>query len=201
MRFRASSGLTRSALVRRTAAVSGAALMGAALVGEPLPARSASSSAQDAKTLAYLLELEDLQAAFYVDALDRDLLTGELQDYAEVVGKHEREHVAYLRRALGADAARPASFDFGDTTSRPERFLTTAVQIEETGLAAYTGAAVDLTAGVLRDAARLISVEARHTAWARGLLGRNPAPDASDRPASEAEIRAVIARTGFVRGG
>ena len=179
--------------------VSGLGLAGtAAAVG---PASSASPTERDAETLAYLLELEDLQAAFYADALDRDALTGEAQEYAEVVGGHERDHVEYLRSALGGSAAPVTLFDFGQTTGERGSFLRTAVMIEETGLAAYTGAAVNLSAGALGDAARLVSVEARHTAWARDLLGRNPAPDASDKPATEAETRAAVRRTGFARGG
>lgn len=198
---RSRSRLTRSSFLRRTAAVSGVAFVGAASVARsPPPARSATSPARDEETLAYLLELEDLQAAFYAEALDRDALAGEVEEYAQVVGGHEREHVDYLRGALGAKAAKPATFDFGDTTSDSELFLATAVAIEETGLAAYTGAAVNLSADALRDATRLVSVEARHAAWARDLLGRNPAPDASDEPAPEAEVRAAIAKTGFVRG-
>lgn len=194
--------LTRSTFLRRTAALSGVTLVGAtALIRDPASALSASSPAQDARTLAYLLELEDLQAAFYADALRRGALTGEVQEYAEVVGAHEREHVGYLRGALGASAAKPGDFDFGARTSTSKLFLATAVAIEETGLAAYTGAAASLTADALRDAARLVSVEARHAAWARDLSGSNPAPDASDKPATEAEIRRTIARSGFARGG
>lgn len=198
------TGTTRSTFLRRAALASGASLTGAGagvILALPSPASSAPSSAQDAKTLAYLLELEDLQTAFYEDALSRGALTGEVLEYARVVGAHEQEHVTYLRGAIGAKAAKPASFDFGEKTVDPKTFLKTAVDIEETGLAAYTGAAVNLTPDVLRDAARIVSVEARHTAWARDLLGRNPAPNASDKAASEAEVRATIRRTAFVKQG
>lgn len=194
--------LTRSGFLRRTAVASGATLAGAAvLVGDPPPARSANSAAQDRQTLAYLLELENLQAAFYADALDRGALRGEVEEYARVVGGHEREHVEYLRGALGAGAAAAGSFDFGARTRDSKLFLATAVAIEETGLAAYTGAAVNLTPDALRDATKLVSVEARHAAWARDISGSNPAPDASDKPATEAEIRRTVARSGFARGG
>lgn len=194
--------MTRETLLRRGAVAGSALAGGAALIGGiPSPAASAPSAAQDERTLAYLLELEDLQAAFYAEATKRARLTGELRQFAEVVGGHEREHVAYLRKALGAKAGKPAAFDFGDATASRERFLATAIEIEETGLGAYTGAAPNLTADTLRDAARIVSVEARHTAWVRDLAGRSPAPDASDDPSTESEVRAVVARTGFVKSG
>ena len=195
-------GITRAALLTRGALGGGTLLAGGALVaGAPSPAASAPSAGQDERTLAYLLELEDLQAAFYAEALERANLTGELRQFAEVVGGHEREHVNYLRKALGAKARKPATFDFGDATGSAERFLATAIDIEETGLGAYTGAAPRLTTGTLRGASRIVSVEARHTAWARDLAGRSPAPDASDKPSSEPEVRAAIARTAFVKAG
>jgi len=159
---------------------------------------SAPSSDQDRRTLEYLLELEQLQAAFYAEALKRGALRGEFAEYARVVGQHENDHVAYLRRTLGA-GARPGSFDFGEATSSSEAFVATAVELEETGLGAYTGAAVNLTADALRDAARIVSVEARHTAWARDLAGSNPAPSATDKPTEEAAVRAAVRETGFVR--
>lgn len=202
MGARSDTSLTRSTLLRRAVVVSGASLAGAAaIVGPPELASSAPSAAQDAEVLAFLLELEELQEAFYAEAIGGGALPGEVAEYARVVGGHEREHVDYLRGALGTKVAKSAAFDFGDAVVTPERFLAAAVELEETGLAAYTGAAVNLTAAALRAAARVVSVEARHTAWARDLLGRNPAPDASDAPATEAEVRAKIVRTGFVRRG
>lgn len=187
--------MSRGDLFRRAAAA-GTSL--AVVGGLAVPAASAPSSDQDRQTLEYLLELEHLQAAFYAEAIERGALRGEFAEYARVVGEHERDHVAYLRRTLGA-GGNPGSFDFGETTASAEAFVTTAVELEETGLGAYTGAAVNLTADVLRDAARIVSVEARHTAWARDLAGRNPAPSASDEPTGEAEVRAAVRDTGFVR--
>lgn len=202
MGARSDSGLTRATLLRRAAAASGASLVGAAaLVGPPELASSAPSAAQDAEVLAFLLELEELQEAFYAEAIAAGALPGAVAEYARVVGGHERDHVAYLRGALGTKAAKSAAFDFGDAVVTPDRFLAVAVELEEAGLAAYTGAAVNLTARTLREAARIVSVEARHTAWARDLAGRNPAPDASDEPISEAQARATIRGTGFVRAG
>ena len=142
----APEGLSRADLFRRTAAVGTSLLAGGVVVGGlAVPAASAPSSDQDRRTLEYLLELEQLQAAFYAEALKRGALRGEFAEYARVVGEHENDHVAYLRRTLGG-GGRPGSFDFGEATSSPEAFVDTAVKLEETGLGAYTGAAVNLTA-------------------------------------------------------
>lgn len=196
----AASGLTRAGLLRRAGLTTGALIGGAVAIGGlPSPASSASSAEQDEQTLKYLLELEDLQAAFYEQAVKQGKLTGEAREFARVVGEHEREHVDYLRKALGAGAGRPASFDFGDAAADRDSFLRNAVSLEETGLAAYTGAAPNLTAKTLRDASRIVSVEARHTAWARDLAGRNPAPRPTDKPGSESETRSAVEKTGFVK--
>lgn len=194
------TGLTRARLFGRVALLGGALLGGAVAVGGvPSPAASATSAGQDEQTLKYLLELEDLQAAFYEQALKEGKLEGEMREFARVVGGHEREHVAYLRKALGQGAAKSAAFDFGDATSDADKFLENAIALEETGLGAYTGAAVNLSAGTLRDAAKIVSVEARHTAWARDLAGENPAPRPTDKPSSEADVRAAVEKTGFVK--
>jgi hypothetical protein len=44
----------------------------------------------------------------------------------------------------------------------------------------------------------LLTVEARHAAWARHLAGTNPAPDAFDEPMTLHEVQGVVARTRFV---
>jgi hypothetical protein len=53
------------------------------------------------------------------EAVDRGALSGELLQFAQVVGNHEVAHAAHIRKVLGAKAPRPTSFDFGDVTSDP----------------------------------------------------------------------------------
>jgi hypothetical protein len=48
--------------------------------------------------------------------------------------------------------------------------------------------------------ATIVSVEARHAAWIRDLLGELPAPSASNPAQTAAQVRAAIRRTGFVKG-
>jgi hypothetical protein len=44
----------------------------------------------------------------------------------------------------------------------------------------------------------LLTVEARHAAWARNIVGATPAAAAFDDPRSLGEVRTVVRRTGFV---
>jgi Ferritin-like domain len=188
--------LTRGSLVRGGLALAGGS---AALAAWPLPTSSAPSAKQDAAILRFGLLVEDLQAAFYADALDRGALSGELLEFARVVGRHERAHAAHIREALGAGAPTAPRFDFGEASAGPTNFARTAIKLEDLGLAAYNGAATSLTAATLADAARIVSVEARHAAWIRDLAGELPAPRAADRAISAREAKAAIDRTGFVR--
>jgi hypothetical protein len=73
------------------------------------------------------------------------------------------------------------------------------VTLEDLGLSAYNGAAPSLTADTLADAARIISVEARHAAWIRDIAGEVPAPHAVDDGISARAARAAVERTGFLR--
>jgi hypothetical protein len=47
-------------------------------------------------------------------------------------------------------------------------------------------------------AVTLHSVETRHAAWIRHLIGLRPAASAFDEPASQAQMARLIASTGFV---
>jgi hypothetical protein len=78
-------------------------------------------------------------------------------------------------------------------------FLTTAVLLENTGVAAYNGQAANLTKKSLAAAAEIVSVEARHAAWASSLAGREPAPRAVDPGATAQAVARTIQRTGFQR--
>jgi hypothetical protein len=186
----------RSTLLRGGAALTAGAF---ALAAWPRTTASAPSAKQDAEILRFALTVEDLQAAFYADAIRRGALTGELLEFARTVGGHERAHAAHIRQALGAGAPEPGRFDFGDATADARRFEQTAIQLEEVGLAAYNGAATSLTPDALADAARIVSVEARHVSWIRDIVGENPAPDAADQPISASEAQAAVTRTGFVK--
>jgi Ferritin-like domain len=189
----------RRALVRR--ALAGAAVLGsAAFLGRRLePADAAPSASQDAKIFNFALLLEYLQAAFYTRAVDGGALRGELRDFAETVSEHERDHVAFLRNALGSKARQRPEFDFGGATRDERQFAKTALLLENIGVAAYNGQAANLTKKALAAAVEIVSVEGRHAAWISDITGQDPAPRAADPGESAAEVAAALRATGFLK--
>ena len=123
------------------------------------------------------------------------MLSGELLEFARAsAGTSAPTLPTYA--ALGAGAPTAPRFDFGEASAGPTNFARTAIKLEDLGLAAYNGAATSLTADTLADAARIVSVEARHAAWIRDLAGELPAPRAADRPISAREAKAASTARG-----
>jgi hypothetical protein len=194
-----SAAHTRGELLERAVVAGGAVAAGGVLVvGLPRLAVSAPSRKQDVEVLNFAFLIESLQAAFYAEALRDGKLTGEWRQFAQVVGRQERAHLAYLKRTLGGDARSIPRFKFGDSTKSLKKFSAAAVALEDMGLAAYNGQATNLTSRPLRATAKITSVEARHAAWSRDLAGENPAPRATDLPASEAKVTAGLRRQGLL---
>jgi Ferritin-like domain len=190
----------REDLLRRGLILGGTiALGGVTIGGLPRLALSAPSQSQDVQVLNLVLLLEHLEAEFYAEAARRGGLTGELRQFARVVGRHEHQHVAFIRKTLGSAARKKPALSFGAATGEPAKFTAAALGIEDLSVAAYNGQAANLTKGALAAAARIVSVEARHAAWIRFIAGKVPAPDPTDAPASAAEAEARIRRTRFVK--
>src|SRR5262249_15026309 len=140
-----------------------------------------------------------LQAAFYTEGVAHGRLRGEIRSFAETVSEHEREHVAYLRKALGSHARPRPAFRFGAATRSERPFVKTAVLLENLGVAAYNGQSATLTKPTLAAAAEIVSVEGRHAAWISDLAGEDPAPRAADPGASASDVVAQLKRTGFLK--
>jgi hypothetical protein len=191
--------LTRGQLVTR-AAVGAGALTAAGVLAGGLPRLAASepSREQDRSILEWLLQVEYVQSAFYAAVERRGALQGELREFAARVGRQEHAHVEALRRTLGSGAPEQPEFDFGDATSDPDRFVAAALELEAIAVSAFNGQVPNLTRPRVMTAMKIVSVEARHVGWARDLAGRNPAPQAADRPATQDETRAAIEDTGFL---
>jgi hypothetical protein len=174
-------------------------LGGVVVAGLPrLAASAGQSAAADAEIFNFALLLEYMQAAFYGEAVERAELTGELLEFATLVVEHERAHVDYLRDALGADARAEPTTDFGEATADPAAFGAAAVTLEDVAVAAYNGQAGNLTKDALRAAATIISVDARHAAWIRSIVGETPAAQAVDKPLSAEAAVARLDDTGFL---
>jgi rubrerythrin len=192
--------MTRAALLEGALLAGGGVVVGGVVLGGlPDFAASKPSPKQDAEILNFALLLEHVQAGFYADALARGGLSGELREFAERVGAQEREHIAFIRKALGKAARKEPELDFGDDTTTAERFTETAFKLEDLGVAAYNAQAPNLTKETLAAAAKIVSVEARHAAWIRAIAGENPAPDASEPTASARRVASTLDGSGYVQ--
>jgi hypothetical protein len=136
---------------------------------------------RDRQVLEFLAGLERLESSFYAAALSAGKLTGEPRLFAETVGREERAHLRDLVDLLGGHGPSAAHYRFTHALGSNRTFVTTAAALEDTVVAAYNGQAENMTRHTLGRVARIMSVESRHAAWARGLAGKLPAPVAADR--------------------
>jgi hypothetical protein len=191
----AREGLSRTDLLRR-AAVGGGALLGSGAILGALPALASSQGASgDIAIFNYALTLEYLEAAFYTEAVAMGKLSGETKTFAATVKKDEVAHVKFLKSALGAKAVKQPRFDFKGTTANQAMFEKTAMALEDTGPRIANKK-------FLAAALSVHSVEARHAAWIRDILGKGksptPAPAAFDTAKSMAEVLKIVKSTGFI---
>lgn len=196
-------GDSRADFMRKAVAVGGGLVGGGALLALMATRAEAQSppSASDVGILNFALVLEELEAAFYREAVAAPAIRGSRGEFARVVGGHENDHVVFLRQVLGSAAVPRPQFNFRGTTQDPKAFTTTAVTLEETGVAAYKGQAplVDSPV-VLRAALTIHSVEARHAAWIRRINGMRPVIGPADRALTREQVLAAVGATGFIVG-
>jgi Ferritin-like domain len=179
--------------------VGGAAFAGVvAALGRPAGAQSPSPE-QDERILNFLLNLEYLQSAFYAEANSQGELSGELAEFARVVGEQERRHVERLKGLLGDGADPEPELDLEDVTSDEGAFLDAAIVLEDTGVSACIGQGSNLTVEGVAAVAPLVSVEARHAAWILAIAGRDPAPAPADPAASVEGVRSALERAGLTQ--
>ena len=97
-------GSRRSDFLKRALVVSGAGIAGAMVAGSPRSTDAAQVSQPDLRALNLILMVEYTENAFYAEALRRSKLKGELRDYARSVAAQEKEHLDFVRSALGGRA-------------------------------------------------------------------------------------------------
>jgi hypothetical protein len=195
-----SRSLTRGqALEAALLGVAGLAVADLVIAELPDTADSRSSAKQDAAILNYALLLEYVQGGLYAAALRRGALQGELHQFAQVVGAHERAHATFLRQALGAAANHPPRLEYGEDAGDAARFTQAAVKLEDLGVAAYNAQAPNLSSGALAQAAQIVSVEARHAAWIRDIAGEVPAPFATEPQTTAQRVVTALKGTGYVK--
>ena len=193
------AGDTRADFVRKAVVAGGAFAGGAAMLA--IPALAEGQGASDVAILNFALTLEHLEAAFYTEAVAKGALRGETLAFARVVKAHEVAHVRFLQRALGRAAVARPRFDFKGTTEAQGAFQRTARLLEDTGVMAYAGQAPLISDDqVLKAALSVHTVEARHAAWIRHIVGQPPAPAAFDPARTRRRILAAVDATGFIVG-
>jgi Ferritin-like domain len=191
--------LTRGELFMHSAtAVAAGAIGFVAGSGESAEAATA-QTANDIAILRFDQVLEYLQAGLYTEAERLGALKPETLAWARVVGAHERAHLRAIKNLLGSHAVKNPGFNYGNVTSDEQAFLKTAVAFEDLTAALLKWQAPRLDSrAIVAAAVSLHSVETRHSAWIRRLVGLQPAATAFDKPASQQKMAQLIDSTHFL---
>jgi rubrerythrin len=212
------AGDTRLGFLKKAGLAGGAVMGGGALLGALTPGAAmaagkgrppASFGKGDVGILNFALTLEYLEAAFYNEATANQgkssfIKDGQTQVFLKTVTADENAHVAYLKKALGKKAIGAPKVDFGGTTSDEASFVKTALALENTGVHAYSGQALNIkTPATVGAALSILTVEARH-ASVIGLIANNSrkgiVPDgAFDVPFTAAKVLKAVKATGFLK--
>jgi hypothetical protein len=208
------SGDTRLSFLKKAGVGAGAVMGGGAVLSALAPGALAASQPGrpprsfgkgDVGILNYALTLEYLEAAFYNGATAAKLpLSAQGVVFLETVTKDENEHVAFLKKALGSKAAKEPKFDFKGANTNVETFMATAEVLENTGVHAYSGQALNIKAAAyVKAALSILTIEARHASvigllnGSKGMLTPN---GAFDTPLTAAKVLAAVKGTGFIVG-
>jgi len=188
-----SEDISRGEVILKGALAAGA-VYGALAVGPFVGRALAMSESGDVGILNFALTLEYLEAAFYKEAKTRAKASGELKSLIDLVGRDEEEHVGALTetiKKLGGKPVAEPKFDF--PYSGTAGFLQLAQTFEDTGVSAYNGAAPQIKAAeVLEAAGSIVQVEARHAAAIRLQNGDEPSPVAFDPALPKAKVMKAV---------
>jgi hypothetical protein len=212
-------GDTRLDFLKKAGLAGGAVVGGGALLSALTPAAAMAAKGKgrppakfgkgDVGILNYALTLEYLEAAFYNEATANQakssfLKGAQQQAFLKRTTADENAHVAFLEKALGSKAVAAPKVGFGNTTSNEAAFLKTAVALENTGVAAYGGQALNIVSPAYVSAALSIwAIEARHASVA-GLLQKTAPASIAPNGAFEttktaAEVLKAVEATGFLK--
>jgi hypothetical protein len=209
------SGDTRMSFLKKAGLATGATMSGGAILSALAPSAFAAGGSGrppasfgkgDIGILNYALTLEYLEAAFYNGATAANLPLGsQAAAFLKIVTRDENAHVEFLKSALGSKAAAEPKFDFKETNTNAEMFMKTAQVLENTGVHAYSGQALNIVhPKYVKAALSIVTIEARH-ASVIGLLnepsGEGIAPNGPfDTPLPASAVLSAVKGTGFIVG-
>ncbi|HYB25294.1 MAG TPA: ferritin-like domain-containing protein [Solirubrobacteraceae bacterium] len=207
------AGDTRLSFMKKAGLAGGALVSGGAILGALAPSAFAAGNGRppaafgpgDVGILNYALTLEYLEAAFYNGATVANLpLSAQGSDFLQTVTRDENAHVAFLKRALGSKAVKQPKFDFKGTNTNASLFMQTAQVLENTGVHAYSGQALNIkNPAYVTAALSIVTIEARHASVV-GLLNQGAqgiAPSGPfDTPLPASKVLADVKSTGFIVG-
>jgi hypothetical protein len=205
-------GDTRLGFLRKTALAGAGAMSAGAVLGTlAAPALAAGAGRPpasfgkgDVGILNYALTLEYLEAAFYNGASAANMsLSGQANAFLKIATRDENAHVKFLKEHLGSKAAKEPKFDFKGANTSPSMFMATSEVLENTGVHAYSGQALNIKSpAYVKAALSILTIEARH-ASVIGLLnepaGNDITPDGPfDTPYTASKVLAAVKSTGFI---
>ncbi len=129
----------------------------------------------DIGILNYAYALEQLEAAYYTEVVNRFTQSGITAASERAIftdlRNHEVIHREFLKSALGTARIADLAVDFGNAYASRQSVIQTAVTFEDLGVSAYNGAAkyIKRVENLLL-AGKIVSVEARHAAVVRDLM-------------------------------
>jgi hypothetical protein len=212
------SGDTRLSFLKKAGVAGGGLLSGGAILSTLAPGALAATQhgrpparfgKGDIGILNYALTLEYLEAAFYNGATAASMsLSPQVSAFLKTVTADENAHVAFLKKALGQKAAEQPKFDFKGANTSVGTFMKTAQVLENTGVHAYSGQALNIkTPSYVKAAVSILTVEARH-ASVIGLLNEGAAPSGKeiapngpfDTPLTASQVLKAVEGTKFIVG-
>lgn len=156
----------------------------------------------DTAILRFDLALEYLQAGLYTEAERLGAVKPRTLAFSRVVGAHERAHARAIKDFLGRRALPSPSFDYRGVTEDDSAFVKTSVAFEDLTAALLKWQAPRLDSrSIVAAILTLHSVETRHAAWIRHIVGVLPATTPFDQPARQQKMAELISSTHFVTSG
>jgi rubrerythrin len=176
-------GMTRGAFIARSVLAAGA-VYGASAAGALAHQQHGAFSGGDVGILNFALTLEKIEADFYKQALAVRTLRPGTRELIESIAKNEGEHVQSLTQSITQLGGKP---DPAPQTKFPPfddeaGVLRVAIELEDTFVGAYNGAATQIqSADILQAVASIAQVEGRHAGALRELAGEFPTLGAFDK--------------------